>query len=124
MNILRNTLAVAAASALLALTAACGGGDKAAVCQDAIKAFTDYSSKAGASAGNLEAINTATADLASTLKSLSGKADGDLKTALTGMADSWANFKLDVSDPAAATKMTEFATKATQATQQLGTACS
>ncbi|MEZ0073881.1 hypothetical protein [Planotetraspora sp. GP83] len=125
MNILRNTLAVAAASVLLTLTAACGGGgDKAAVCQEAIKAFTDYSSKAGASAGNLEAINTATADLASTLKNLSGKADGDLKTALAGMADSWAAFKLDVSDPAAAAKMTEFATKATQATQELGTACS
>ncbi|MBP2705142.1 hypothetical protein JOL79_15105 [Microbispora sp. RL4-1S] len=123
MNILKNTLAVAAVAAILPLTA-CGGSDQASVCQEATKAFTDYSTKAGASAGNIDGINSATADLAATLKDLSGKADGDLKTALTGMADSWAAFKIDVSDPAAAGKLTEFATKATEATRQLASACS
>ncbi|MEW9532724.1 hypothetical protein [Microbispora sp. NPDC049125] len=124
MNILKTSLALAAASVLLSLTAACGSSAQASVCQDATKAFTDYSAKAGASAGNLENLNSATADLASRLKDLSGQADGDLKTALAGMADSWASFKIDITDPAATAKLTEFTTKATQATQQLAAACS
>ncbi|GAA0367061.1 hypothetical protein GCM10009530_16170 [Microbispora corallina] len=124
MNILKSSLVVAAASALLTLTAACGGSAQASVCQEATQAFTDYSTKAGASAGNIDGINTATKDLAAKLKDLSGKADGDLKTALVGMADSWASFKIDVSDPGAAAKLSQFATKATQATQDLAAACS
>lgn len=123
MNILRNSLAVVAASALLGLTAACSGG-QTAVCEEATKAFTDYSSKAAGTAGDVKGFNTATSDLAAQLKELSGKADGDLKVALAGMADSWAAFKIDLSDPAAATKLAEFGQKATQATQQLASACS
>lgn len=125
MSIVRNTLAVAAASALLTLTAACGAVDKAAVCTDATKAISDYSSQMASSAGNLEGINKANADLAAKLKDISAKADGDLQSALTKMADTWAGFKLDTSDPAAsATKLTELSQKATQATQELATACS
>ncbi|GAB3888104.1 hypothetical protein GCM10027612_28060 [Microbispora bryophytorum subsp. camponoti] len=123
MNILRNSLAVVAASALLGLTAACSGG-QTAVCEEATKAFTDYSSKAAAAAGDIKGINTATGDLAAQLKDLSGKADGDLQVALAGMADSWGSFTIDLSDPAAATKLAEFGQKATQATQQLASACS
>ncbi|MEV1204505.1 hypothetical protein [Microbispora rosea] len=123
MNILRNSLAVVAASALLGLTAACSGS-QTAVCEEATKAFTDYSSKAAGAAGDIKGLNAATGDLAAQLKELSGKADGDLKVALAGMADSWASFKIDLSDPAAATKLTEFGQKATQATQQLASACS
>ncbi|MEV5740957.1 hypothetical protein AB0L30_12985 [Microbispora rosea] len=123
MNILRNSLAVVAASALLGLTAACSGS-QTAVCEEATKAFTDYSSKAAGAAGDIKGLNAATGDLAAQLKELSGKADGDLKVALAGMADSWASFKIDLTDPAAATKLTEFGQKATQATQQLASACS
>lgn len=123
MNILRNTLAVVAASTLLSLTAACSGG-QTAICEEATKAFTDYSTKAASAAGDIKGFNSATSDLAATLKDLSGKADGDLKTALAGMADSWGDFKIDLSDPAAAAKLTEFGQKATQATQELATACS
>ncbi|WP_182877692.1 hypothetical protein [Microbispora sp. H10670] len=123
MNILRNSLAVVAASALLSLTAACGGG-QTAVCEEATKAFTDYSTKAAAAAGDIKGLNTATGDLAAQLKDLSGKADGDLKVALAGMADSWGSFKIDLSDPAAAAKLSEFGKKATQATQELASACS
>ncbi|MFC4529897.1 hypothetical protein [Sphaerisporangium dianthi] len=108
----------------MALSSACGAGGNAAVCEEATKAFTDYSSKAAASAGSMETFNSATAELAAELKGLAGKTDGDLKTALTGMADSWAGFKIDTSDPAVATKMSEFTTKATEATQQLAAACS
>jgi len=124
MNILKNSLALAAASVLLSLTAACGSSAQASVCEDATKAFTDYSAKAGASAGNMENLNAATADLAAQLKTLSAKADGDLKTALAGMADSWASFKIDVTDPAVTAKLTEFTTKASQASKELAAACS
>ncbi|MEU7879544.1 hypothetical protein [Microbispora bryophytorum] len=123
MNILRNSLAVVAASALLGLTAACSGG-QTAVCEEATKAFTDYSSKAAAAAGDIKGINTATGDLAAQLKDLSGKADGDLQVTLAGMADSWGSLTIDLSDPAAATKLAESGQKVIQATQQLASACS
>ncbi len=124
MSIVRNTLAVAAASALLTLTAACGGADKTAVCTDATKALTDYSTQVSASAGDLEGVNKANADLAAKLKDISAKADGDLQSALTKMADTWAGFKVDAKDPAAsATKLTEIGQKATQAGQELAAAC-
>ncbi|WP_169950372.1 hypothetical protein [Microbispora sp. H11081] len=123
MNIIRNSLAVVAVSALLGLATACGGS-RAAVCEEATKAFTDYSTKAAAAAGDLKGINTATSDLAARLDELSGKADGDLQVALAGMADSWGSFKLDLTDPNAATKLAEFGQKTTEATQQLASACS
>ncbi|WP_214110635.1 hypothetical protein [Acrocarpospora catenulata] len=106
--------------AAAALLTACGGGNSTAVCQEAVKAFTDYSAAAGASAGDLDAINKATSDLAGQLKDLAAKADGDLQSSLSKMADTWAAFKIDPSNPAA---VTEFATKASEATQELGLAC-
>ncbi|MEV4460305.1 hypothetical protein ACWEQG_26020 [Microbispora sp. NPDC004025] len=123
MNILRNSLAVVAVSALLGLTAACGSG-KATVCKEAVEALTGYSSKVASAAADVDGFNTATGKLATQFKDLSGKADGDLKVALAGMADSWGSFKLDLSDPNAATKLVEFGQKAQQASQQLASACS
>ncbi|MFG1874901.1 hypothetical protein ACGFIV_08705 [Sphaerisporangium sp. NPDC049003] len=121
----RRILAVAAASVLVSLTSACGGGSSKAVCDDALKAFQDYGNQAAAGAGNLDSWNKATADLAVKLKDLSGEADGDLKTTLTDLATSWGGFKIDTADPgAAATKVPEFATKATEATQKLAVNCS
>ncbi|GGO14666.1 hypothetical protein GCM10010116_29610 [Microbispora rosea subsp. aerata] len=123
MNILRNSLAVVAASALFGLATACSGS-QSAVCEEATKAFTDYSAKAAGAAGDLKGLNAATSDLAAQLKELSGKAEGDLKVTLAGLADSWGSFKVDLSDPAAATKLSESGQKAIQATQQLAAACS
>jgi hypothetical protein len=126
MNVsLTRVLAVSAASALVSLTSACGGGTTKAVCDDALKAFQDYGSQAAAGAGDLKAWNKATADLATKLKDLSGKADGDLKSTLTDLSTSWGGFQLNTSDPsAAAAQLPQFATKATEATQKLAVNCS
>jgi hypothetical protein len=125
MNILRTSLALSASAAVLVLTAACGAGDKVAVCSDATKAFSDYTSQITASAAKPEGVNKAFSDLSAKLKELSAKADGDLATSLTKMADTFDGIKIDVSDPtAAASKLTELSTKATSAAQELAAACS
>ncbi|MBO3744649.1 hypothetical protein J5X84_01120 [Streptosporangiaceae bacterium NEAU-GS5] len=124
MNILRTSLAISASAAVVLLAGACGGS-KTAVCSDATKAFNDYSTQVAAAATNLDGINQATTDLASKLKELAGKADGDLASSLTKMADTFGGFKIDAADPtAAAGKLTEFTTKAGQAAQELASACS
>jgi hypothetical protein len=124
-SLTRHVLAVSAATVLISLTAGCGGGSTQAVCQDAVKAFQDYSTHAAAGAGNLDAFNKATADLATTLKDLSGKADGDLKATLTDLSTSWGGIKIDLSDPAAAApELAKMGTKATEATQKLAANCS
>ena len=124
MNVLRTSLALTASAAVLVLTAACGGGEKVAVCTDATKAFNDYSTQVAAAAANFDGINQATSDLSAKLKELAGKASGDLASSLTAMADTFAGFKIDASDPtAAASKLTEFTTKAGEAAQQLASAC-
>ncbi|GLX00151.1 hypothetical protein [Microtetraspora sp. NBRC 16547] len=125
MSIVRNSLAVVAASAVLALTSACGGGaDKVALCTEATKAMTDYQTAAAAAGANFEGLNKATADFAAKLKDLGGKADGDLQSALTKFGDSFADLKIDPSDSSAATKVTEFAQKVSEAGAAFGTACS
>ncbi|WP_062438738.1 hypothetical protein [Herbidospora daliensis] len=111
---------VAGATSLLLGTAACSGGNTTEVCNEAMKAFTDYSTKVGQAAGNLDGINTETQALATQLKGLAGKADGDLKSSLTKMADTWATLKIDPANPSA---ITEFATKTSEATQELAVAC-
>ncbi|WP_061299295.1 hypothetical protein [Herbidospora cretacea] len=112
---------VAGATSLLMGVAACGAGSNTTeVCNEAMKAFTDYSTKVGQAAGNLDGINTETQALATQLKGLSDKADGDLKASLTKMADTWATLKIDPANPSA---ITEFATKTSEATQELGLAC-
>ncbi|RCG27368.1 hypothetical protein DQ384_27115 [Sphaerisporangium album] len=121
----RHVLAVSAAAILVSLTAGCGGGSTQAVCQDAVKAFQDYSTQAAAGAGNLDAFNSANADLAAKLKDLSGKADGDLKATLADLSTSWGGIKIDASNPAAASgELAKMGTKATEATQKLAANCS
>jgi hypothetical protein len=106
-------------------TGGSGGSDKATLCAAATKAFSDYGTNASAGAGNLEAFNTASSKLAATLEKLAGKADGDLKTTLSGMATSWGGVKIDAADPAgSASKVLEFAKKATEESTKLATACS
>ncbi|GLX98276.1 hypothetical protein [Herbidospora sp. NBRC 101105] len=110
---------VAGATSLLMGVAACSGGTTE-VCNEAMKAFTDYSTKVGQAAGNLDGINSETQALATQLKGLADKADGDLKSSLTKMADTWATLKIDPANPSA---VTEFATKTSEATQELAVAC-
>ncbi|WP_055477868.1 hypothetical protein [Sphaerimonospora mesophila] len=126
MNNLKKVLAVAGASALLAVTAtACGAAANAATCQEAIKAFNDFSPKITAAAGDLEGFNKAMAGFGNDLAELAGKADGDVKSSLTKMAESFKNYKIDASDPAAATaKLPELVSEINGATQELATACS
>ncbi|GII63814.1 hypothetical protein Skr01_38990 [Sphaerisporangium krabiense] len=124
LNLPRHALAVVATAVLVSLTTGCGGGSTKAVCEDALKAFQDYSTQAAAGAGNLEAFNTATAGLAAKLKDLSGKADGDLKATLTDLSTTWGGIKIDVSNPTAATELTKLTTQATDATQRLAKNCS
>ncbi|WP_405140809.1 hypothetical protein OG589_28095 [Sphaerisporangium sp. NBC_01403] len=125
ITLTRRILAVSAASVLVSLSSACGGGSTKAVCDDAVKAIQDYSTQAAASAGNLDGFNKASADLATKLKDLSGKADGDLKTTLTDLSTSLGGIKIDTSNPgAAATELPKLATKATEATQKLALNCS
>ncbi|MFC6080590.1 hypothetical protein [Sphaerisporangium aureirubrum] len=124
INLSRYALAVSAAAILVSLTTACGGGAQP-VCQDAVKAFNDYSTQAAAGAGNLEAFNKANADLAAKLKDLSDKADGDLKATLADLSATWGGIKVDPSNPAAAaTELSKLGTQATDATQKLAKNCS
>ncbi|MFF4774756.1 hypothetical protein [Microtetraspora fusca] len=123
MSIVRNSLAVVAASAVLALTSACGGADKAALCTEVTKAMTDYQGAMASAGTNFDGFNKASADLAAKLKELAGKADGDLQSALTKFGDSFGDLKIDPKDPAVATKVGDFAKKAAEATTALGNAC-
>ncbi|WP_433500026.1 hypothetical protein ACQP1K_06860 [Sphaerimonospora sp. CA-214678] len=126
MNNLKKILAVAGASALLAVTAAaCGAAGNVATCQEALKAFTDFSPKITAAAGDLGGFNEAMAEFGNQLTDLAGKADGDVKGSLTKMAESFKNYKIDASDPAAATaKLPELVSEINAAGQELGAACS
>ncbi|HEY9524192.1 MAG TPA: hypothetical protein VIR33_13200 [Thermopolyspora sp.] len=141
-------LGIAGVSAMLLITAACGGSedirdntgtvaaagsdsasdggsaDKATICAGAKKAFSQYGTDAGASGGDLEAFNKAGDKLAATLNGLAGKADGDLKTTLSSMASSWGAVKIDPSDPAgSASKVLEFSKRATEQGKKLASAC-
>ncbi|WP_067125228.1 hypothetical protein [Microtetraspora malaysiensis] len=124
MSIVRNSLAVVAASAVLALTSACGGGaDKVALCTETTKAMTDYASAMASAGTNLDGFNQASSDLAAKLKEIAGKADGDLQSSLTKFGESFDELKVDPKDPAAATKVGDFAKKVTEASTAFASAC-
>ncbi|WP_371783819.1 hypothetical protein [Streptosporangium subroseum] len=113
--------------ALVSMTAACGGSTNSAICTDAAwtKAFTEYTTAATASAGDLGKFNDATAKLSADLKALAGTADGDVATALNDFATSFGEIKIDPNDPAAAgTALSGVGTKISEATTKLVTACS
>lgn len=124
INLSRSALVVSAAAVLISLTAACGGGAQPA-CQDAIKAFEDYSTQAAAGAGNLDAFNKANADLAAKLKSLSDASEGDLKATLAELSVTWGGIKIDPANPAAAAnELGKLSSQASEATQKLASSCS
>ncbi|MDF5757279.1 hypothetical protein [Spongiactinospora sp. TRM90649] len=138
-TVLIRRVSVAAASTLTAVVlASCGssggsptadgdsttGGDSAAggssaVCADAQKVLTDFSTTVTAKIADPEGMNKAFADLSGKLKDLAAKADGEAATALNDLSTSFGGIKIDASNPTAAndavTKMTEAGTKLAQA---------
>ncbi|MET8052989.1 MULTISPECIES: hypothetical protein [unclassified Streptosporangium] len=124
----RRIAVAAAGAALISMTAACGGSSgNDAICTEAAwtKIFTDYSTSATASAGDLSKFNDATAKLAADLKALAGTADGDVATALTDLSTSFGAIKIDPNDPAAsASTLGTLGTKIQEATTKLAAACS
>lgn len=123
----RRVAATVAGAALLSLSAACGGSGNAAICSEApwSKAFTDYTTSATATAGDLNKFNEANAKLAADLKELAGKADGDLAAALNDLSATWASLKVDPKDPAASSAaLGSLGTKTQEAVGKLAKACS
>jgi hypothetical protein len=121
----RRIAVAVAGAALVSMTSACGAGANTALCNDAQKLFTDYSSSAAAIAGDLNKFNEANQKFSADLKALAGKADGDLASALNDFSATWGALKIDPNDPAsAATAVQDLGTKAQQATTKLASACS
>lgn len=121
----RRIAATVAGAALLSLTAACGGSGDAAVCTDAQKLFADYTASAPRISGDLGKFNEATQKFSADLKTLAGKADGELAGALNDLSTTFGGFKIDPNDPAAASAaVQELSKKTIEAGTRLGNACS
>ncbi|MEV0970899.1 hypothetical protein [Microtetraspora glauca] len=95
-----------------------GGADNAALCAEAVAASGDFMSKVMAAVADPKGINTAISDHAGTLKKISERADGDLKTALSEMVDALSQLNVDSVTAAEVSK------KADAATKKLMAACS
>ncbi|GAA3441518.1 hypothetical protein [Planomonospora venezuelensis] len=121
----RRIAVAVAGAALVSMSAACGAGANTALCADAQKLFTDYSSTAAGAAGDLNKFNEANQKLSADLKALADKADGELASALNDFSATWGALKIDPNNPAAATTaLQDLGTKAQQATTKLASACS
>ncbi|GAA0977848.1 hypothetical protein GCM10009555_039710 [Acrocarpospora macrocephala] len=118
MRIVR--LAIVAVAATTFLTA-CGLGANTALCAEATKALLDYTSQVTTAGTDIAAINKANTDLSGKLTDISAKADGDLKKTLDSMASTWADLKIDASDP---NSITEFTSKSANFDSELRAACS
>ncbi|GAA2876505.1 hypothetical protein GCM10010517_37700 [Streptosporangium fragile] len=114
--------------ALISLTAtACGSSANSEICSGAAwsKAFSDYTASATAGVADPNKLNEAGAKLSADLKELAGKADGELATALTELADAFGSLKIDPNDPtAAASAAASFGQKTQEAAAKLAAACS
>lgn len=124
MNNLRKSVAAVGALTLLALATACAGGAHRDVCAEATKAFTEYSAKLSGAASDPNEMNKITADFAAELAKLSGRADGELKSALSKMSESFGTFTIDAANPAAVTKAIEISNKINEGTRELISTCS
>ncbi|MDP9865870.1 MULTISPECIES: hypothetical protein [Streptosporangium] len=120
----RRIAATLAGAALISLTAACGGSGNAALCTEATKLMTDYSSSVASFGTDLGKYNEANQKLADSLKALAGKADGELASALNDFSATWASFKIDEKDPAAsAAALQDIGKKTQEAAAKFGSAC-
>ncbi|MCC5581582.1 hypothetical protein IMZ11_38870 [Microtetraspora sp. AC03309] len=95
-----------------------GGADNAALCAEAVAASGDFMSKVMAAVADPKGTNTAISDHVGTLKKISERADGDLKTALSEMVDALSQLNVDSVTAAEVSK------KADAATKKLMAACS
>lgn len=106
----RRRLAIAVATLAFAglTTTACSGLGNAVDCATMaadLNKITQEFSTATASAGtDIKAIETASADAAGKIKTLAGKYDGDLASALNDMATVFESIKVDQKDPSALTE--------------------
>ncbi|WP_433514775.1 hypothetical protein ACQP2T_03635 [Nonomuraea sp. CA-143628] len=120
----RRTFAAAAASVVLATcVSACGSGN-ADTCAETFKVYQDYTTQVQAAAGDAAAMNKLNADVGAKVKDLAGKADGDLATALNGMADVFTGAQIDPSDAdAAKAKLEEVRTSMKTALDKVNALC-
>jgi hypothetical protein len=118
----RRRLAVAAATlTLAALLTGCGAVGQAVDCSTATteinKITTEFSTSLSSAATDIKAIETASQETAGKLKTLAGKYDGDLASAINDMAAVFEGIKAD--DPSGAqtamTKLPEIQAKAVAA---------
>lgn len=120
----RRIAVTVAGAALISMTAACGGSANAALCTEATKLMTDYTTSMASVGTDFGKYNEVNQKLSADFKALAGKADGELATALDGFATTWAAFKIDEKDPAAsAAAIQEISKKSQEATLKFGSAC-
>ncbi|MCG5212656.1 hypothetical protein [Streptosporangium sp. KLBMP 9127] len=110
--LIRRGPAVIAASVLVLLTASCGlASANTEACLEATAVWNDLGDKLAKANDNFDGLDKALDEAAGKLKTIGGKAEGELATELAKMADDIDSVKLDGSDPAAAVGELEKLTK-------------
>jgi hypothetical protein len=104
----RRRLAIAIATLSLAgLTTACGAIGNAVDCNqvgtDVTKITQEFTTSMSAAAADPKAIEKASQETAGKLKTLAGKYDGDLASALTDLAGVFEGIKIDTKNPTSGT---------------------
>ncbi|MFI0421509.1 hypothetical protein [Spongiactinospora sp. 9N601] len=119
-----NTAAEASAPAAEASTSSSdsgsssGGNDNLAVCMEATKVLTDFSTNLAKA--DVNSYDKVMNDLSTKLKELAGKAKPEMASALNDLADTYSKFKIDATDPSS---MQDAMKKATEGATKLGDAC-
>ncbi|MET7327136.1 hypothetical protein [Nonomuraea sp. NPDC005650] len=120
----RGLAAAVACVALAGFASACGGGGNAELCTETFKLYEEYTKQAQSAAGDADSMNKLNADIGAKVKELAGKADGDLATALNGMADTFTGAQIDTSDKdAALAKLQEVRTDMKAALDKVNSLC-
>ncbi|MFI6905875.1 hypothetical protein ACIBKY_31740 [Nonomuraea sp. NPDC050394] len=105
----RRRIAITIATLTLAgLTTACGGLGNAVDCAsmsaDLNKITQEFTTSMTSAGTDIKAIETASSDAAGKIKTLAGKHDGDLASALNDLAAVFEGIKVDEKNPASATE--------------------
>ncbi|RBQ17569.1 hypothetical protein DP939_24730 [Spongiactinospora rosea] len=95
-----------------------GGGDNLAVCKEATKVLTDFSTDLAKT--DVNSYDKVMDDLSAKLKELAGKAKPEMASALNDLADTYGEFKIDATDPSS---IQDVMKKATDGATKLGEAC-
>ncbi|SDI63823.1 hypothetical protein [Nonomuraea jiangxiensis] len=114
----------AAALVLVSSLSACGSGGNADTCAQIVKLYQDYTTQAQSAAGEAASMNKLNADLGAKVKDLAGQSEGDLATALNGMAETFTNAQIDPDDQdAALAKLAEVRTSMKAALDKVNAIC-